>query len=77
MSLVGAGGSVRLVGAGPREPLPHSDPRPETHWCSCPSRMHAQLLGVYPADKYSVSAEDVATRVGAVCAARPVDLRAV
>lgn len=37
----------------------------------------AQLLGVYPADKYSVSAEDVATRVGAVCAARPVDLRAV
>lgn len=37
----------------------------------------AQLLGVYSADKYSVSAEDVATRAGAVCAARPVALRAV
>ncbi len=36
----------------------------------------AQLLGLYPADKYSVSAEAVATRIGAVCAARPVALRA-
>lgn len=37
----------------------------------------AQLLGIYPADKYNVSSEDVANTVGQVCAARPVALRAV
>ncbi|PID53656.1 MAG: phosphatidylinositol kinase [Micrococcales bacterium] len=37
----------------------------------------AQLLGLYPADKYAVTSEDLARRVGQVCAARPVALRAV
>ncbi|NLT29181.1 MAG: type II toxin-antitoxin system HipA family toxin [Propionibacterium sp.] len=36
-----------------------------------------QLLGRYPAEKYSVSSEEVARAVGRVCAARPVALRAV
>lgn len=37
----------------------------------------AQLLNVYPADKYAVSLEQVAQRVAQVCAAGPVALRAV
>lgn len=37
----------------------------------------AQLLGVYPADRYAVSTESLAARIGEVCAARPVALRAV
>ncbi len=32
----------------------------------------AQLLGIYPADKYNVSSEDVANAIGQVCAARAV-----
>lgn len=36
-----------------------------------------QLLGRYPSDKYLVSAEEVATAVADVCAARPVALRNV
>ncbi len=37
----------------------------------------AQLLGIYPADKYNVSSEDVANAIAQACAARPVALRAV
>lgn len=37
----------------------------------------AQLLGRYPADKYAVTTEQVFDAVGAVCAARPVAVRAV
>lgn len=37
----------------------------------------AQLLGRYPADKYTVTMEQVASRVGEVCAARPLALRSV
>lgn len=37
----------------------------------------AQLLGLYPADKYATTSEDLARAVGRVCAARPVALRAV
>ncbi|MDO5683892.1 MAG: HipA domain-containing protein [Propionibacteriaceae bacterium] len=36
-----------------------------------------QLLGRYPSEKYSVTSEEVATVIGAVCTARPVALRAV
>lgn len=36
-----------------------------------------QLMGRYPAEKYSVSAEDLTAAVAHVCAARPVALRAV
>lgn len=35
----------------------------------------AQLLGRYPADKYSVTAEEVVKRIGEICAARPLALR--
>ncbi|HIZ34479.1 MAG TPA: HipA domain-containing protein [Candidatus Ruania gallistercoris] len=37
----------------------------------------AQLLDIHPAQKYTVTSEAIATRIGAVCAARPVALRAV
>ncbi len=37
----------------------------------------AQLLGIYPADKYNVTSEKVANAMGQVCGARPVALRAV
>ena len=37
----------------------------------------AQLLRRYPADKYAVTTEQVIDAVGAVCAARPVAIRAV
>ncbi|MFN2320680.1 MAG: type II toxin-antitoxin system HipA family toxin [Dermatophilaceae bacterium] len=37
----------------------------------------AQLLGLWPADKYAVTSERLAARVGEVCAARLVALRAV
>jgi serine/threonine-protein kinase HipA len=37
----------------------------------------AQVLGVYPADKYAVAAEDVATALAAVCPASAVALRDV
>lgn len=36
-----------------------------------------QLMGIYPADKYSVTSEDLALAIGRVCAARPVALRAI
>jgi serine/threonine-protein kinase HipA len=35
----------------------------------------AQALGIYPADKYAVSAESVVGRLADLCAARPVALR--
>lgn len=35
----------------------------------------AQLLGRYPADKYSVTSEQAVVRIGEVCAARPLALR--
>ncbi len=35
----------------------------------------AQILGIYPADKYAVTAETVVGRLGDLCAARPVALR--
>lgn len=35
----------------------------------------AQTLGIYPADKYAVSAEAVVARLADLCAARPVALR--
>ncbi|WP_147919089.1 type II toxin-antitoxin system HipA family toxin [Ruania zhangjianzhongii] len=37
----------------------------------------AQLLDIHPAQKYTATSEALATRIGAVCAARPVALRAV
>ena len=37
----------------------------------------AQVLGVYPADKYTVSMESLATALAGVCRSRPLALRAV
>jgi serine/threonine-protein kinase HipA len=37
----------------------------------------AQVLGVHPADKYTVSMEDLATALAGVCRSRPLALRSV
>ncbi len=50
---------------------------PDGEVLSLPVEDATQLLGRYPADKYLLSAEEVATRIGEVCPARAVALRAV
>lgn len=52
-------------------------PGPDRTTIALPVEDGAQVLGLYPADKYNVTAETVVTALAAVCPARAVALRAL